>query len=259
MRIKINRPGHFQHNQTARIFWDLWPLAAIFVIYTAILIPLLIPVGLTVGIFAFFVCKKRPTAPRRGSYFTYMTFGQDGVLLEKSNPKYNVFLPYEQTSFDLSASLDLVQTRSGPRLYICSLNFTFTQHGAAKNRSENLFLSPPLRAFPFLARILALRERFAGFSCRTEPGTDPEAAEIMLKKLDGYYKTGFMSAFTTNETRTTFLLVGLLFLGADIYCFCTAPLHFFLKDYFFPFTAFAAYFFWPAFKDMVLEYKSRFK
>lgn len=172
------------------------------------LCPLLIP-----GIFVFALWEKRAKfrSPLPGTYFTHVTFGKDGVLLEKPNPAQNVFFPYGETALDLSVTVHQISTKNGGRVTaVSNVKFTFTQTGGDCKTIE---LFPPNKVFPFLCKILDKRTRYARFSYEVTPLklSYRENAEQLRQKLDKYCQTGFMSEFGSPLDRIILLLAGIVF------------------------------------------------
>lgn len=138
-----------------------------------------------VGFFIYSLWKKRTKfrSPRTGDYFTYMTFGPDGVLLEKPAPRKSIFFPYGETSLRVTVHASLYHVKGTPRIHIGSLEFTFTQQNGPLQKIQ---LLPPYRVLPFLCKILNMRHRFYSFSYDASTFSDKEAAQSVLKKMDAY-------------------------------------------------------------------------
>lgn len=223
--------------------------------------PLLIP-----SLFVFSLWEKRTKfrSPLPGTYFTHITFGKDGVLLEKPNPTQNVFFPYGETALDLSVTAHQISTKNGGRITaVSNVKFTFTQQGGDCKAVE---LLPPRKVIPFLCKILDARLRYAQFSYKVTPlrPSYQETADALHKKLDKYCQTGFLSEFDSPLTRIILLLAGLVFTGIgtalSVFLFLNSQT---AKDFFLfiPLGLFlmpiGLYFTAGAVKDMYRESKSR--
>ncbi|MDD6152426.1 MAG: hypothetical protein PUC11_00535 [Elusimicrobia bacterium] len=227
------------------------------------LCPFLIP-----GIFVLTLWEKRTKfrSPLPGTYFTHITFGKDGVLLEKPNPAQNVFFPYGETALDLSVTAHQISTKNGGRITaVSNVKFTFTQQGGNCKAVE---LLPPRKVIPFLCKILDARLRYAQFSYKVTPlrPSYQETADALHKKLDKYCQTGFLSEFDSPLTRIILLLAGLVFTGIgtalSVFLFLNSQT---AKDFFLfiPLGLFlipiGLYFTIGAVKDIYRERKSRRK
>lgn len=212
------------------------------------------------GFFILFIWEKRIKfpSPRRGTYFTHITFGPDGVLLEKPAPGKNVFLPYQETSFHLSADIRMAYTKYGYYPQIWELKFVF-KHPKNPLNAETIQLLPPRKVYPFLCKILDKRQCFNQFSYDAAPSSHAEAAKAVLKKLDGYCETGFMSLFDTKETRNFMLCAGIIFAFGVIYALWSFGIKYYFKSWFFLLIPIAAWFLWLPLKDGYLERKTRNK
>lgn len=169
--------------------------------------PVLVP-----AIFALTLWEKRTKfrSPLPGTYFTHVTFGQDGVLLEKPNKACNVFFPYAGTALDLTVTVHQIATKNGGRVTaVSNVKFTFTQTGG---NCQAIELLPPRKVLPFLCKILDTRARYARFSYKVTPLrlSYQTAADTLRGKLDGYCQTGFMSAFNSPADRMILLVAGVL-------------------------------------------------
>ncbi len=217
------------------------------------------------AIFALFLWEKRTKfhSPRPGMYFTHMTFGPNGVLLERTSPGKNIFFPYKETSLHLSANARMVYTKYGSSMRVYHLEFTFMHNNTDPKQqtisTETLQLLPPRNIFVFLGKILDTRRHFYQFTYDTDQHSSPEAAKILLNKMDDYCKTGFMSAFDTRSTRNFMLCAGLMFAFAAVYIGWECDLEFYLKNWFFLLILLSAVFLWWPLKDICLERKSRKK
>lgn len=223
--------------------------------------PFLIP-----GLFVFGIWEKRTKFPEPlpGTYFTHVTFGKDGVLLEKPNPAQNVFFPYGETALDLTVTVHQITTNKGGRVTaVSNVKFTFTQKGGDCKAVE---LLPPRKVMPFLCKILDKRTQYARFTYTVTPLKlfYQEEADNVHKKLDEYCQTGFMSEFNSPLDRIILLVVGLVFTAIGI----TASLFLCLnkqaaKDFFlfipigFVLMAAGLYFTIGAVKDIYREHKFR--
>lgn len=227
------------------------------------LCPFLIP-----GIFVFALWEKRTKfrSPIPGAYFTHVTFGKDGVLLEKPNPAQNVFFPYGETSLDLTVTVHQITTHKGGRVTaVSNVKFTFTQQGG---ECKTIELFPPRKVLPFLCSILDKRTRCARFSYEVTPLrlSYQEAADALHKKLDTYCQTGFMSEFNSPMDRIILLVAGIAFTAIgtvlSVFLFLNSQT---AKDFFLfiPLGLFlisiGLYFTAGSVKDMYRERKSRFK
>lgn len=225
------------------------------------LCPFLIP-----GLFVLGLWEKRTKfrSPRPGAYFTHVTFGKDGVLLEKPNPAQNIFFPYGETSLDLTVTVHQITTDKGGQITaVSNVKFTFTQTGGDRKTIE---LFPPRKVIPFLCKILDKRTRYARFYYKVTPLklSYRDNADQLRQKLDKYCQTGFLSDFGSPLDRIIFLLAGLMFtaIGTPVFAFLCistqADKVFFL---FIPFAFFLMsvgfYFTLGAVKDMYRERKSR--
>lgn len=223
--------------------------------------PFLIP-----GLFVFGIWEKRTNfpAPLPGTYFTHITFGKDGVLLEKPNPAQNVFFPYGETTLDLTVTVHQIFTKNGGSVTaVSNVKFTFTQTGGDCKTIE---LLPPRKVMPFLCKILDKRTQYARFAYTVTPLNlfYQEEADNVRKKLDEYCRTGFLSEFNSPLDRIILLVVGLVFTAIGI----TASLFLCLnkqaaKDFFlfipigFVLMAAGLYFTIGAVKDIYREHKFR--
>lgn len=225
------------------------------------LCPFLIP-----GLFVLTLWEKRTKfrSPRPGTYFTHVTFGKDGVLLEKPNQAQNVFFPYGETSLDLTVTVHQISTKNGGRVTaVSNVKFTFTQTGGDCKTIE---LFPPRKVVPFLCKILDARPRYARFSYEVTPLKYfyQEAADALRKKLDDYCQTGFISEFDSPLDRIIVLLAGLAFTAIgtaiSLFLFLNSQT---AKDFFLfiPLGLFlipiGLYFTAGAVKDMYRQHKSR--
>lgn len=223
---------------------------------------------LTLGLFGLALWEKHAKfrSPLRNTYFTHITFGQDGVLLEKPDSKQNVFFPYAETSLDLAVTVHQISTNKGGRITAVSkTTFTFTQTGGD---CKTIALLPPRKVIPFLCKILDARTRYARFSYKVSPLDHfyRDAADTVRGKLDKYCQTGFLSDFNSPLDRIIWLIAGLAFtaIGTPVFVFLCLnkqaakdfflfiPVGFFLIAVGFYFTA-------GAVKDMYRERKSRQK
>ncbi len=211
-----------------------------------------------IGFFGFSLWEKRTNfrSPRTGAYFTYMTFGPDGVLLENPNPTQNVFFPYEQTSLRVTVHARLYHVKRTPRIHIWNIEFTFTRQDGTR---QTIQLVPPYRVLPFLCKILDKRTRFYEFSYDASPRSDQQAALSVLKKMDGYCQTGFMSVFDSKDHRTTFFWVGIVLAFGAVWTFLSFKLEDFFQGGFFILVPLAAWFLGRPLKDIYRERRSRKK
>lgn len=168
---------------------------------------------LILGIFGIALWEKRTkfSSRRYGPYFTHITFGADGVLLENSDKTKNLFFPYEKTSLDMNVSVHRVTVYDSRVTAVSKVSFAFTQAGA---QSVSVKLLPPNRVMAFLCRILDKRSRFAQFSYQVvplSPSYDMDA-QILSQKLEKYCQMSFLASFGSNMDRLIFVAVGILFL-----------------------------------------------
>lgn len=217
-----------------------------------------------VGFFIYSLWEKRTKyrSPRTGDYFTYMTFGPDGVLLEKPAPRKSMFFPYGETSLRVTVFAQLYHVKGTPRIHIGSLAFTFTQKNNSStkaNKPRTVNLLPPYRVLPFLCKILDMRHRFYSFSYDASTFSDQEASQIVLKKMDTYCENGFMSVFDCADHRTTCLWVGVTLAACAVWIFYTTEWEYFIKDGFVILLPMAAWFLWRPLKDAYLERRARRK
>ena len=251
-----NNLGDTINNMCEDEFLCRWGVALLFK-----LCPFLIP-----GIFVLTLWEKRTKfrSPLPGTYFTHVTFGKDGVLLEKPNPAQNVFFPYGETALDLSVTVHQISTKNGGRVTaVSNVKFTFTQTGGDCKTIE---LFPPSKVLPFLCKILDKRTRYARFYYKITPLrlSYQEAADALRQKLDKYCQTGFMSEFDSPLARIILLVAGLGFTaigtGLSVFLFLNSQT---AKDFFLfiPLGLFlipiGLYFTAGAVKDMYRERKSR--
>lgn len=209
-----------------------------------------------IGFFIFSVWEKHAKfrSPRPGTCFTHITFGKAGVLLEKPTPAQNVFFPYGETSLHVTLDARLYHTKSGPRIHIGGIEFALIRQNGHR---QTIQLLPPYRVLPFLCKILDKRSRFHEFSYGVSPLSDQQAAQTVLKKMDGYCQTGFMSVFDSKDYRRTVFWVGAVFAAGAVWTACSAGLELFFRSGFFLLIPLALWFLWLSLKDMYLERKSR--
>lgn len=162
-----------------------------------------------IGVFLVSIWEKftKFRVPLPGTYFTYITFGTDGVLLEKPDPAQNVFLPYKQTALDVT--IKVIQTTS-QRLPVTTVPEVVLAFSQPDNTPQTIQLVPPRKIIPFLCNILDGRKQYARFSYKTQPVSyvHQEAADTLQKKLDNYCKKGYLPAFNSLFGRIVALIIG---------------------------------------------------
>lgn len=215
---------------------------------------------LFLGLFAFGIWEKQTQfpSPRRGTYFTHISFGQDGVLLEKPGKANNLFFPYEKTSLDMTASVHQVRVKNIPVTAVSKVEFTLMQTGG---QFIKIKLMPPRRVMAFFCRILDKRNRFAQFSYKMVPLLpfyDTEA-QALSKKLENYCETGFLSSFGSAGERLGFIAVGAVCLLGAIYVFVSVDMGNFFSGILLALMLFGAGLIFFAGKDGYSELKSRKK
>ena len=177
------------------------------------LFPVSIPlIAVSTFIYSLWLKYAKFRAPLPGTYFTYMTFTPDGVLLEKPNPAQNVFFPYKGTSLRVTIHVQKYSVRGRSRVHFEKIEFTFTQKEGAR---EKIQLFPPRHIMPFLCKILDRRTLFHKFSYHASTRSNREEAQSVLKKMDTYCERGFMPIFDSKYERNVYFLLGVLMaLGA---------------------------------------------
>lgn len=211
-----------------------------------------------VGFFIFSLWEKytKFRSPRPGTYFTHITFGPDGVLLEKPEPTQNIFFPYGETSLRVTVHARLYHVKGTPRIHIWNIEFALTQQNGPLQKIQ---LLPPHRVQAFLCKILDKRTRFCEFSYDVSPQSNPQAAQLVLKKMNSYVQTGFISAFDSNEHRRTCLLIGIALAAGAVWTAYFSNGELFLGSGFLIIVPIAAWVLWRPLKDAYLERRARKK
>lgn len=209
-----------------------------------VICPVSIPlIAVSTFVYSLWLKHTKFRAPLPGTYFTYMTFTPDGVLLEKPNPAQNVFFPYKETSLRVTIHVQKYFVRSRLRVRFENIEFTFTQKEGPR---EKIQLFPPRKIMSFLCKILDRRALFDKFSYHASPRSNRVEAQRVLTKMDTYCERGFMPIFDSKYERNVYFWLGVLMALGAVWTF-------FSIDFLFLFFL-SVWFLGRALKEMYLEY-----
>jgi energy-coupling factor transporter transmembrane protein EcfT len=164
-----------------------------FIFWLAIMtLMILIPLICLLTLVEFFRNKKNRTKK-----FSHLHFTPTGLILENQYfPKKNVFLPYEETSCDLSVSISERQNRHHlPVACITGIKMIFKQKGSNEITVDNFV------ALPFFYQIADEAKKFRSFSYKTvmenkDSKVQQELSKFSTEQMDNYYHYGLYEKYT---------------------------------------------------------------
>ncbi len=214
---------------------------AVFLAYAAGLFLIIAPI--------YILYKERRRRAQKGPQITAVEFASSGVTLQHP-PMPPLFLPYEKTVFELLVQAAVKETKYTRSYIAAAVQMTFTQGETSFTVQHRIN-----QAQKHLLPLLDLRKKFASFSLKVEPLTaqkqkkranrltikektelkqiyqkaglkakeiekllDKEPTEVRAVRLqlNDYMKYGIWRSMSS-DMRQTFLIFGLMFIGAAGY------------------------------------------